>query len=53
MSVREVAERQRVSPTYVTRLCRTGVLSATRAGRVWLIDARSVADFEAKRRPVA
>lgn len=50
---RVVASRNRVSPSYVTRLCRDEVLEATKPGREWLIDAGSVSAWEAARRPVA
>jgi excisionase family DNA binding protein len=51
--VAEVAERLELSESYVKRLCRDRVLSATKVGREWVIDAASVDEYEAARRPVA
>lgn len=51
--VAEVAERLELSESYVKRLCRNQVLSATKSGREWVIDQASVDAYEAARRPVA
>lgn len=41
----EVAERLRLTPWQVTRLCRTGKIAATRPGRAWLITEDAVAEL--------
>lgn len=51
--VAEVAEELELSESYVKRLCRDEVLSATKSGREWAIDAGSVAEYQASRRRVA
>lgn len=53
-TARQVASECRVSASYVRRLCRKGTtLRGRLVGGVWFIEAASVAQFKAKRRPVA
>jgi len=51
--VAQVAERLGLSESYVKRLCRDQVLSATKSGREWVIDEASVVAYAEARSPVA
>ncbi len=49
LTVNETAERLKVSRQMVTRYCRQGLLVATRRGKVWRIDPRSLEELERSR----
>jgi excisionase family DNA binding protein len=49
LSVTEAARRAGVTDRHLRRLIADGVIRATRLGRAWLVDARSVAAY--KRHP--
>ena len=49
LSVNETAKRLQVSRQMVTRYCRQGRLVATRRGKVWQIDPRSLDEMEKRR----
>ena len=46
MTTKEVALYLGVRPGYVARLCKKGVLVATRFGRAWVIDPASVEAYK-------
>ena len=48
-SASSLAERAKVSPSYVARLCRRGEIPATKLGTVWLIRAEDAEAWLAKR----
>ena len=45
LSVTEAARRAGVTDRHLRRLIADGVIRATRLGRAWLVDARSVAAY--------
>jgi len=49
LSVTEAARRAGVTDRHLRRLIADGLIRATRLGRAWLVDARSVAAY--KRHP--
>ena len=53
LSTEEAAETLGVSRQYITRLAREGKLTATRAGRDWLIHESGLARLKRKERPAA
>jgi excisionase family DNA binding protein len=46
ISVTEAARRAGITDRHVRRLIHDGVLQATRLGRAWLVDAKSVAAYQ-------
>ena len=47
----QAAERLGVTVDWINKLIRAGILSARKLGRDWLVDAESVANYQATRRP--
>lgn len=45
ISVTEAARRANITDRHIRRLIRDGVIQATRIGRAWLVDAKSVAAY--------
>lgn len=45
ISVTEAARRAGITDRHIRRLIRDGVIQATRIGRAWLVDAKSVAAY--------
>jgi excisionase family DNA binding protein len=46
ISVTEAARRAGVTDRHMRRLITDGVIQASRVGRAWLVDARSVAAYQ-------
>jgi excisionase family DNA binding protein len=51
ISVTEAARRAGITDRHIRRLIHDGVLQATRLGRAWLVDAKSVAAYHTMGRP--
>jgi DNA (cytosine-5)-methyltransferase 1 len=46
LTVNEVARRLNKTPRWIRELCQTGQLKADKLGRDWLIDPKSVEQYE-------
>jgi len=51
VGTKEAAERLGLTQQHISALIRSGELRASRIGRTWVIDERSLKAFEAKQRP--